>query len=60
MQVANWLQSQVKSFSAPLYIMQESYFMDCSLVPQGFKSVYNVAGGIQAYSLKVDPSIPTY
>ncbi|CAH8313503.1 unnamed protein product [Eruca vesicaria subsp. sativa] len=27
---------------------------------QGFKSVYTVAGGIQAYSLKVDPSIPTY
>uniref|UniRef100_M4DU43 Peptidylprolyl isomerase n=1 Tax=Brassica campestris TaxID=3711 RepID=M4DU43_BRACM len=26
----------------------------------GFKSVYTVAGGIQAYSLKVDPSIPTY
>ncbi|VVB17108.1 unnamed protein product [Arabis nemorensis] len=30
------------------------------LQSQGFKSVYNVAGGIQAYSLKVDPSIPTY
>jgi len=34
--------------------------MACSLVPQGFKSVYNITGGIQAYSLKVDPSIPTY
>ncbi|CAN8300635.1 unnamed protein product [Cochlearia groenlandica] len=30
------------------------------LQTQGFKSVYNIAGGIQAYSLKVDPSIPTY
>ncbi|EOA21238.1 hypothetical protein CARUB_v10001587mg [Capsella rubella] len=30
------------------------------LQSQGFKSVYNVAGGIQAYSHKVDPSIPTY
>ncbi|CAG7891927.1 rhodanese-like/PpiC domain-containing protein 12, chloroplastic [Brassica rapa] len=30
------------------------------LLSQGFKSVYTVAGGIQAYSLKVDPSIPTY
>ncbi|KAL0681317.1 hypothetical protein Bca4012_048164 [Brassica carinata] len=30
------------------------------LQSQGFKSVYTVAGGIQAYSLKVDPSIPTY
>ncbi|KAL1189234.1 Rhodanese-like/PpiC domain-containing protein 12 [Cardamine amara subsp. amara] len=30
------------------------------LQSQGFKSVYNVAGGIQAYALKVDPSIPTY
>ncbi|KAF8050374.1 hypothetical protein N665_1984s0004 [Sinapis alba] len=30
------------------------------LQSQGFKSVYTVAGGIQAYSLKVDPSVPTY
>ncbi|CAA7061974.1 unnamed protein product [Microthlaspi erraticum] len=30
------------------------------LQSQGFKSVYNVAGGILAYSRKVDPSIPTY
>ncbi|CAN6848540.1 hypothetical protein HID58_045543 [Brassica napus] len=30
------------------------------LQSQGFKSVHTVAGGIQAYSLKVDPSIPTY
>ncbi|XP_022152997.1 rhodanese-like/PpiC domain-containing protein 12, chloroplastic [Momordica charantia] len=27
---------------------------------QGFKKVYNVSGGIHAYSLKVDPSVPTY
>ncbi|TYJ96106.1 rhodanese-like/PpiC domain-containing protein 12 [Cucumis melo var. makuwa] len=30
------------------------------LQSQGFKKVYNVCGGIHAYSLKVDPSIPTY
>ncbi|XP_038902730.1 rhodanese-like/PpiC domain-containing protein 12, chloroplastic [Benincasa hispida] len=30
------------------------------LQTQGFKNVYNVSGGIHAYSLKVDPSIPTY
>nr|AAM63512.1 peptidyl-prolyl cis-trans isomerase-like protein [Arabidopsis thaliana] len=30
------------------------------LQSQGFKSVYNITGGIQAYSLKVDPSIPSY
>ncbi|XP_022995118.1 rhodanese-like/PpiC domain-containing protein 12, chloroplastic isoform X1 [Cucurbita maxima] len=30
------------------------------LQTQGFKKVYNVSGGIHAYSLKVDSSIPTY
>ncbi|KAL9233591.1 hypothetical protein vseg_008567 [Gypsophila vaccaria] len=30
------------------------------LLSQGFKKVFNVAGGIHAYSVKVDPSIPTY
>lgn len=30
------------------------------LLDQGFTNVKNVAGGIEAYSLKVDPSIPRY
>ncbi|XP_010536124.1 PREDICTED: rhodanese-like/PpiC domain-containing protein 12, chloroplastic isoform X2 [Tarenaya hassleriana] len=30
------------------------------LQSQGFKRVYNVAGGINAYSLRVDQSVPTY
>lgn len=29
-------------------------------VVQGFKRVFNVAGGIHAYAVKVDPSVPTY
>jgi rhodanese-related sulfurtransferase len=27
---------------------------------QGFDQVYNVAGGIDAYALEVDPSVPRY
>ena len=27
---------------------------------QGFKAVYNVAGGIDAWSCEVDPSVPRY
>ncbi|KAG1327669.1 putative Rhodanese-like/PpiC domain-containing protein 12, chloroplastic [Cocos nucifera] len=30
------------------------------LQTQGFKRVFNVSGGIHAYALKADPSIPTY
>lgn len=30
------------------------------LQSQGFKRVFNVAGGIHAYAVKADPSIPTY
>lgn len=30
------------------------------LQSQGFKSVYNIAGGIHAYSRTIDPSVPTY
>ncbi len=30
------------------------------LVTQGFTNVKNIAGGIDAYSLMVDPSIPQY
>ncbi|GAB2298775.1 hypothetical protein Dimus_032853 [Dionaea muscipula] len=30
------------------------------LQTQGFKRVFNVAGGIHAYAVKADPSIPTY
>ncbi|HEY8314196.1 MAG TPA: rhodanese-like domain-containing protein [Candidatus Baltobacteraceae bacterium] len=30
------------------------------LAMQGFPSVYNVEGGINAYALRVDPTIPTY
>jgi adenylyltransferase/sulfurtransferase len=30
------------------------------LAAQGFKSVYNLAGGILAWSEQVDPSLPTY
>lgn len=30
------------------------------LQTQGFKRVFNVAGGIHAYSVNADPSIPTY
>ncbi|XP_074292447.1 rhodanese-like/PpiC domain-containing protein 12, chloroplastic [Silene latifolia] len=30
------------------------------LQSQGFKKVFNVTGGIHAYAVKVDPSIPTY
>ena len=27
---------------------------------QGFKKVFNVAGGIHVYAVNVDPSVPTY
>lgn len=30
------------------------------LQTQGFKRVFNVSGGIHAYAVKADPSIPTY
>ncbi|OVA18528.1 Peptidyl-prolyl cis-trans isomerase [Macleaya cordata] len=30
------------------------------LQAQGFKRVFNISGGIHAYAVKVDPSIPTY
>lgn len=30
------------------------------LIAQGFTNVKNVAGGIDAYSMRVDPSIPLY
>jgi rhodanese-related sulfurtransferase len=30
------------------------------LQTQGFKRIFNVSGGIHAYSVNVDPSIPTY
>jgi monothiol glutaredoxin len=30
------------------------------VIRQGFKKVYNVTGGIDAWSVKVDPSIPRY
>ncbi|XP_057541191.1 rhodanese-like/PpiC domain-containing protein 12, chloroplastic [Amaranthus tricolor] len=30
------------------------------LQTQGFKKVFNVAGGIHAYAVNVDPSVPTY
>ena len=31
----------------------------CAIVVQGAKEIYNLAGGIDAYS-EVDPSIPRY
>lgn len=30
------------------------------LQTQGFRKIYNIAGGIHAYAIKADPSIPTY
>ncbi|MHC5832212.1 MAG: rhodanese-like domain-containing protein, partial [Nostoc sp.] len=30
------------------------------LIAQGFTNVQNISGGIDAYSLLVDPSIPQY
>ncbi|KAE9614870.1 hypothetical protein Lal_00036015 [Lupinus albus] len=30
------------------------------LQSQGFRKVYNLSGGIHAYSVQVDPSVPTY
>ncbi|XP_019434690.1 PREDICTED: rhodanese-like/PpiC domain-containing protein 12, chloroplastic [Lupinus angustifolius] len=30
------------------------------LQSQGFRKVYNISGGIHAYSVQVDPSVPTY
>uniref|UniRef100_A0A2P2MF04 Uncharacterized protein MANES_02G138400 n=2 Tax=Rhizophora mucronata TaxID=61149 RepID=A0A2P2MF04_RHIMU len=30
------------------------------LQTQGFRKVFNVAGGIHAYAVRVDPSVPTY
>ncbi|WVY90684.1 hypothetical protein V8G54_036198 [Vigna mungo] len=30
------------------------------LLSQGFRKVYNVSGGIHAYAVQVDPSVPTY
>ncbi|XP_076954628.1 rhodanese-like/PpiC domain-containing protein 12, chloroplastic [Bidens hawaiensis] len=30
------------------------------LQTQGFRKIYNIAGGIHAYALKADPSVPTY
>ncbi|KVH87742.1 Peptidyl-prolyl cis-trans isomerase, PpiC-type [Cynara cardunculus var. scolymus] len=46
LQVAKWLQTQVTLPSAsPLW---------------GFRKIYNISGGIHAYAVKADPSIPTY
>lgn len=33
---------------------------DVILKSQGFKRVFNVSGGIHAYAVKADPSVPTY
>ncbi len=30
------------------------------LIQQGFSNVSNISGGIDAYSIKVDPSVPRY
>jgi rhodanese-related sulfurtransferase len=30
------------------------------LLRQGFETVYNLAGGIEAWSLQVDPAVPRY
>lgn len=30
------------------------------LLRQGFEQVYNLAGGVHAWSMHVDPSVPTY
>jgi hypothetical protein len=31
-----------------------------SFMFQGFRKVYNISGGIHAYAVQVDPSVPTY
>ena len=30
------------------------------LVAEGFREVYNLAGGIDAWSIEVDPTVPRY
>ena len=38
-----------------------SWHMACWLVEQGgYESVWNLSGGIEAWSLQVDPSVPRY
>jgi monothiol glutaredoxin len=50
--------------STPLYFHchhgQRSQQAAAYFLSQGFQNVYNVAGGIDAWSLEVDPSVPRY
>jgi len=39
---------------------QRSYFAAQVLQKRGFENVYNLQGGIDAYSREVDPDIPRY
>jgi predicted sulfurtransferase len=45
------------SFDMQTVLHPESYL---SIILQGFKKVYNVSGGIHAYAVKADSSVPTY
>jgi rhodanese-related sulfurtransferase len=36
--------------------MQVAHF----LIAQGFANVWNMTGGVHAWALQVDPSMPTY
>ena len=44
---------------APKYLYLSFFFFFFPLF-QGFRNVFNVAGGIHAYAMMADPSIPTY
>ena len=54
----------ISDFPLPLFLFsckKEMYvgIVDCWTF-QGFRKVYNLSGGIHAYAVQVDPSVPTY
>ncbi|KAM7278388.1 hypothetical protein ACFE04_005522 [Oxalis oulophora] len=55
LQVAKWLQTQ---YFYSVYLLASDIIL--KLRAQGFRKVYNLTGGIHAYAVKVDSSIPTY
>lgn len=65
-QAAEWFKGQVSYFSGLNFIIcmdygfliiVQHYYCTCF---QGFQKLYNIVGGIDAYSQKVDSSIPRY
>ncbi|KAF3791960.1 Rhodanese-like/PpiC domain-containing protein 12 [Nymphaea thermarum] len=73
LQVAQWLQTQMaETLKSPsLWVLKCWLFVTlhrlelavltlCSCLLQGFKRVFNISGGIHAYAVNADSSIPIY